>query len=44
MQVSTTVTKLPCPSSEKTCASNFLKEVLFEYQVNELYLTLISPT
>lgn len=44
MQVSTTVTKLPCPQSEKTCASNFLKEVFFEYQVNELYLTMISPT
>jgi hypothetical protein len=44
MQVSKTITKLPCTSSEKTCASNFLKEALFDYQVNELYMTMISPT
>ena len=44
MQVSKKITKLePCTPSEKTCASTFLKEALFEYQVNELYLTMISP-
>lgn len=43
MQVSTKVTKLPCSTATKTCASNFLKEALYEYQVNELYLTMISP-
>lgn len=42
MQVSTKVTKLPCSTATKTCASNFLKEALYEYQVNELYLTMIS--
>lgn len=44
MQVSTVMTKLPnCGSCEKTCAANFLKEALYDYQVNELYLTMVSP-
>lgn len=43
MQVSTKVNLLPYTCSKKTCDISFLKEELFEYQVNELYLTMISP-
>ena len=45
MQYSKAYTKLTnVPLQKNACSYDHLKEILYDYQVNELYLTMVSPT